>query len=32
MEFYDRIRIAFNQNNQYILEIDEIYNKLKEKI
>lgn len=30
MEFYDRIRIAFNQNNQYILEIDEIYNKLKE--
>lgn len=31
MEFYDRIRIAFNQNNQYILEIDEIYNKLKEK-
>ena len=31
MEFYDRIRISFNQNNQYILEIDEIYNKLKEK-
>lgn len=30
MEFYDKIRIAFNQNNQYILEIDEIYNKLKE--
>lgn len=31
MEFYDRIRISFNQNNLYILEIDEIYNKLKEK-
>ena len=31
MEFYDRIRISFNQNNQYILEIDEIYDKLKEK-
>ena len=31
MEFYDRIRISFNRNNQYILEIDEIYNKLKEK-
>ena len=30
LEFYDRIRISFNQNNQYILEIDEIYNKLKE--
>lgn len=30
MEFYDRIRIAFNQNNQYILEIDEIYDKLRE--
>ena len=29
MEFYDRIRIGFNQNNQYILEIDEIYDKLK---
>jgi transposase-like protein len=27
--FYDRIRITFNQNNQYITEIDEIYNKLK---
>ena len=31
MEFYDRIRISFNQNNQYILEIDEVYDKLKEK-
>lgn len=31
MEFYDRIRISFNQNNQYIQEIDEIYDKLKEK-
>lgn len=31
MEFYDRIRIDFNQNNQYILEIDEIYNNLREK-
>jgi transposase-like protein len=31
MAFYDRIRISFNQNNQYILEIDEIYDKLKEK-
>ena len=31
IEFYDRIRISFNQNNQYILEIDEIYEKLKEK-
>ncbi|MGN1327420.1 MAG: transposase, partial [Clostridia bacterium] len=30
MEFYDRIRIGFNQNNQYILEIDEIYDKLRE--
>ena len=30
MEFYDRIRIAFNQNNQYILEIDEIYDRLRE--
>lgn len=28
--FYDRIRISFNQNNQYILDIDEIYEKLKE--
>lgn len=31
MTFYDKIRISFNRNNQYILEIDEIYNKLKEK-
>lgn len=31
MEFYDRIRISFNRNNQYILEIDEIYNNLREK-
>ena len=30
MQFYDRIRISFNQNNQYITEIDELYNKLKE--
>ena len=29
MEFYDRIRISFNQNNQYILEIDEVYDKCK---
>lgn len=30
MEFYDKIRISFNQNNQYIVDIDEIYNKLRE--
>lgn len=30
MEFYDKIRIAFNQNNQYIMEVDEVYNKLRE--
>lgn len=30
IEFYDRIRISFNQNNQYIAEMDEIYDKLKE--
>ena len=30
MEFYDRIRISFNQNNLYILEMEEIYDKLKE--
>lgn len=30
MEIYDRIRITFNQNNQYILEVSEIYDKLKE--
>lgn len=30
MQFYDIIRISFNQNNQYITEIDELYNKLKE--
>jgi transposase-like protein len=28
MEFYDKIRLSFNSNNNYILEIDEIYTKL----
>lgn len=28
LDFFDRIRINFNKNNDYILEIDEIYNKL----
>ena len=31
MGFYDRIRIAFNENNKYITDIDEIYNNLKER-
>lgn len=26
--FYDRIRLAFNSNNNYVLELDEIYEKL----
>lgn len=30
MRFYDIIRISFNQNNQYITDIEEIYDKLKE--
>lgn len=30
MFFYDKIRIIFNQNNQFILEFDEIFDKLKE--
>ena len=28
MEFYDRIRLAFNSNSNYITEIEEIYEKL----
>ncbi len=28
MEFYDRIRLTFNSNNNYILDIEEIYQKL----
>lgn len=31
LEIYDRIRLNFNNNNKYISEIDEIYNKLAEK-
>ncbi len=30
MEFYDKIRLLFNSNNNYILEIEEIYDKLGE--
>lgn len=30
MEFYDKIRLLFNSNNSYILEIEEIYDKLGE--
>ena len=28
IEFYDRIRLSFNSNNNYVLDIDEIYTKL----
>ena len=28
MEFYDKIRLAFNNNNKYILDLNEIYEKL----
>lgn len=28
MEFYDRIRLSFNSNNNYITEFEEIYDKL----
>lgn len=28
MEFYDKMRLLFNSNNSYILEIEEIYDKL----
>lgn len=28
MEFYDRIRLSFNSNNNYITEFEELYNKL----
>lgn len=28
MEFYDRMRLSFNSNNNYIFEIEEIYSKL----
>ena len=28
MEFYDRIRLSFNSNNNYINEFEEIYDKL----
>ena len=28
MQFYDKIRLIFNSNNNYILELEEIYNKL----
>ena len=28
MEFYDRIRLSFNSNNNYISEFEEIYDKL----
>lgn len=28
MTFYDTIRLSFNSNNNYVLELDEIYNKL----
>ena len=28
MEFYDKIRLSFNSNNNYITEIEEIYEKL----
>lgn len=30
LEFYDKIRLCFNSNNNYILGIDEIYDKLGE--
>ena len=28
MEFYDKIRLSFNSNNNYICQIEEIYDKL----
>lgn len=28
MEFYDTIRLGFNSNNNYVLELEEIYDKL----
>ena len=28
LEFYDRIRLSFSSNNNYVLEIEEIYDKL----
>ena len=28
LEFYDRIRLAFNSNNNYVLDLGEIYDKL----
>lgn len=28
IEFYDKIRLSFNSNNNYILEIEEVYQKL----
>lgn len=28
MEFYDKIRLAFNSNSNYVLDLDEIYDKL----
>src|SRR5574344_222355 len=28
LEFYDKIRLSFNSNNNYVLEIEEIYEKL----
>jgi len=28
LEFYDKIRLAFNSNNNYVLDLDEIYDKL----
>ena len=28
LEFYDKIRLSFNSNNNYVLEIEEIYDKL----
>ncbi len=28
MEFYDTIRLGFNSNNNYVLELEEIYCKL----
>ena len=28
LEFYDRIRLSFNSNSNYVLEIEEIYDKL----
>ena len=28
MEFFDRIRLCFNSNSNYVLDLEEIYDKL----